>query len=184
MSVMSDCPANLSEIRHRPSRLVFPTDLLPEQRTALLLFCAGFYGRNDGIHVWDAGIRQVIGVDSDELKLQVMANLYPGWLFIGADVYAWADGARARALLSDIVIVDCQVNQSERCYELIPDWCSLANNVVVLGTQPETIQAHGLQTLRSELTPEGWHITRLTKRNDAGSHWLTLQRKTTREDDR
>ena len=77
-------------IRAEANPATFPVDLLPGHHSALLLFCAGFLGRNDGIHLWDAGIRDVQGIDNDETLVTQMRKLYPGWKIDVSDVYHWA----------------------------------------------------------------------------------------------
>ena len=177
-------PSTLAAVRSDSTRAVFPTDLLAGQETALLLFCAGFYGRSDGIHVWDAGIPHVTGVDIDGTKLDVMRMLYPGWTLIEADVYSWASRQSMFTVIStaaipvtppwDIVILDPQINQAERCYELLPLWCKLARNAVVLGTMRGTIERDHLHRLDCPALPDGWYLDRVTARNDT-AHWIVAR---------
>jgi len=121
----------------------YPTDRLEGCETALLLFAAGFYGRNDGAWVAEAGIRATC-VDLDTEKLSEMQRYYPAsWDFVYDDVFAFA-------LLTgryDLVSVDPPSALSKVCLERRSLWTRLAKRQVVLGSQYETIKGYDLTNI-------------------------------------
>lgn len=143
----------------------FPTEILGRCQSALLLYCAGFYGRNDGIHVLEAGIEDVLGVDTDVEKIAVMRGLYPdSWEFLVGDAttvatHLWAEGRKF-----DLVVCDCPLGLAEQVQEQVVLWCDLANEAVVLTVGSETQRAPA---------PAGWEISTL-ERNSAGTAWEVL----------
>jgi hypothetical protein len=183
--VSSAPPLTRDQVRSESAKVVFPTDLLSGVETALLLFCAGFHGRNDGIIVWDAGIRDVVGIDHDEERIEQMRRLYPSWRFFTHDVYTWLDehvsmldtdeGLASCFIPWEIVVIDEQMNQSDHCLTLLPMFCRLASKAVVLGVMEPTIRREKLWALTSPHTPSGWEITRLTQRSSGGAYWLTAE---------
>jgi hypothetical protein len=180
--VTAAAPVNLDQVRAKATPHVFPTDLLRGLDSALLVFCAGFLGANDGIHVHDAGIPNVVGIDNNPDMCDTMRALYPAWDIRTDDVYSWlahVDNERRQGRHRDrydIVIVDCQTSQSELTHRLIRHYTALAKRTVVTGVMPDTIRQHNLGSLRSPYLPPGWALTRLTRRNAAGAHWLVAQR--------
>jgi hypothetical protein len=55
----------------------FPCAVLAGAETAACFFAAAFHGRQDVIHVLDAGVREITVIDKDWPKLLAMAALYP-----------------------------------------------------------------------------------------------------------
>lgn len=110
----------------------FPTELLSNDKTGLCLFGAGFLGRNDAIHMRDAGMHATV-VDIDEMKMQAMKPLYPvDWDFTTADVWVYAQLATQFDLTWDVVSVDPPVALLDRAVEDIGLWLSLTDEVLVL----------------------------------------------------
>lgn len=159
------------------SKATYPTDLLPQSRSALLLFCAGFHGRNDGIWIHTAGITDVTGVDHDATRIAETQEIYPGWKLLTADVYQWTRDPAPRRTW-DTVSVDPQTNQADQCLAWLPEWCNLANQTVILGVMEPQVTQHQLYRLSYPHTPDGWYIDRVTRRNDI-AHWLVARRNTT-----
>ena len=154
-------------IRAEANPATFPVDLLPGHHSALLLFCAGFLGRNDGIHLWDAGIRDVQGIDNDETLVTQMRKLYPGWKIDVSDVYHWAS-RHAGTEQWELVVLDPQTNHTARCLALLPTWTSLARNTVVLGMLDHDVP-------NSPASHERWKMTRIVERNDT-ARWVVYRR--------
>jgi hypothetical protein len=85
----------------------FPLRLLHGCDSVLAFFCAQFYGKNDIIHVYNAGVPEVTLVDLDEAKLGVMKALYPAtWTMRVGDAFAVAEEYRAQGRRFDAVICD------------------------------------------------------------------------------
>ena len=173
-------PTTLRDIRDERSRALYPTDLLGQADSALLLFAAGMHGANDGIWIHDAKIPHVTAVDLDGDKLATMAKLYGtnnGWKFIDADVYAWVSWERNAAdrAVYDLVSVDPQISQAGQCLDWLPAWCSLAHQTVVLGIMQTQVDEHDLYSLNYALTPRGWYCDRVTRRNDT-AHWAVFRK--------
>ena len=159
-------PATLDAIRDEAGRDLYPLRVLEGCETALVLFAAGFHGRQDAYWIAEAGIRGTC-VDHDADKLGEMAAVYPrGWTFIPADVYEYAE---ATGEMWDVVSIDCPSNHFERCAALVPLWCNLARKAVVLGANRESAS-----TVRRS---PGWAMTELRRRSDfaGGSYWAVLE---------
>jgi hypothetical protein len=85
----------------------FPLRLLHGCQSVLSFFCAQFYGKNDIIHVYNAGVPEVTLVDLDEAKLAVMKSLYPaGWNTRVGDAFSVAEELRSAGRRFDVVICD------------------------------------------------------------------------------
>jgi hypothetical protein len=134
-------PESLDDLQPGP----FPAEALDSCKSALLLFCAGFYGRNDAIHLARAGVADVTGVDRDAERLAVMRALYPStWSFVEADVFAWHPDRRF-----DLVIADPQTSDWERMYNTLPIVSGWAHKMVVLGTSTAIADQHERRLDRS-----------------------------------
>jgi hypothetical protein len=142
----------------------YPIGLLERCDTALMLFAAGFHGRQDAIFAADAGLVATC-VDVDRKRLQEMAAIYPGsWEFVVADAFEFASESAGSW---DLVSVDCPSGAFDVCAELAPRWCSLARVAVVIGTGRKTIVAE----------PYGWQVTDVRRRSDfaGGVYWTVLE---------
>jgi hypothetical protein len=147
----------------RAARSPFPADLLPECESALMLFCAAFYGRNDCIWVEEAGILEVTCVDLDGEKLETMARIYPpSWHFVRGDAFA------VETVLRDLVSVDVFSNQSDRALGMLEHWCGMARKFVTIAAWKEP----------DEQTPTGWKRRDLMYRSSflGGCYWYILER--------
>ena len=157
-------------IRENPAlRGPYPTDLLARYETALILFAAGFYGKNDGAWIADAGIKATC-VDSDKTTLREMKRHYPkDWLFVHGDAFKWATDCPYQY---DLLSIDPPMQYSMSCLVYLEQWEKLAKKTIVLGTQRSTI-------IDWDLNPAhpGWAVDEVMYRNE-DSLWLVLQRKT------
>ena len=144
----------------------YPTDLLDDldAETGLLLFGAGFYGRNDGIHLADAGLTcTVIDVDLD--KMAAMKRVYPSsWTFEVCDVFDWI--RRPVLPTFDVVSVDPQLAHMGISMDWRRLWAARARKLLVIGAR----------TWRDG-TPEigGWEVGPEYRRNDTAK-WCTWLR--------
>jgi hypothetical protein len=134
----------------------FPAHVLTGMKSAACFFCAGFLGYNAEIHVYDAGIRDVLGVDHDANLIARMAPLYPEWTFVSDDAYKVRDELTRTF---DAVIADPQLNQMDRALEELPIWHNLANRVLVLGNNnPELAQQLGASEVMERTTGSWWAV--------------------------
>lgn len=144
----------------------FPSRVLAFGESALVLFAAGFYGKQDAYWVADAGM-QATCVDVDADRLDAMAAVYPtDWDFIEADVYSWIEHAVGQW---DVVSVDCPTGHFERCAERLPQFCRLARRAVVLGAGAEHAAL---------FPPEAWRVSDVVHRSDyapGGVFWAVVE---------
>lgn len=142
----------------------FPHHVLEGQETALCLFAAGFYGRQDAFWVADAGLTGTC-VDEDATLLGVMSRMYPeDWQFLRFDAYGFPATTDRQW---DVVTLDPWTNQFQRCADHLGHWCRLAKHAVILGTGWNT----------NVVAPPGWKVSEVRKRSDydRGVFWTVIQ---------
>lgn len=165
-------PRLLSDVRAR-AHPVYPADLLPGLRSALMLFCAGFYGANDCVHVADAGVPHVTAVDVDRERVDVMRRIYsPGWWFVVKDVYEYASWAEANEMTWDLVALDPPVAESSAAAPALL-WTPLAERLVVHGMMRADVDARRLAV--GAMPVDDWQVTRILDRNDRAC-WVVYER--------
>jgi len=166
----------------------FPTDLLPGIDSALALFGAGFLGRNDVVHLWAAGVPNVVVVDTDEGKIEEMARLYerPAWTWLVDDAYKvaleWGDGP-----LVDLVVVDPWTGGIAKALNSLELWLRLAHRFLVIGVCRDWFDAYHvaptLDGFNKWLARQYWRgaapppASRLVPRSDyrGGTFWLIFE---------
>lgn len=144
----------------------YPRELLDGCGDALLLFAAGFLGRQDGIWIADAGLTAVC-VDVRASLLHEMAAVYPAdWQFVCADIYQLID--RGELPPADLVSVDCPSGHFQRCADLLDKLCALARRYLVLGCGCDT----------EVFPPGGWTLLERRYRSPfaGGTYWAILQK--------
>lgn len=154
-------PLTLADVKSTDD--AYPVHVLDGITDALVLFAAGFHGRNDCVWLARAGVRATC-VDTDGKKLTEMVAIYPeDWTFITADVYRFNVGRTW-----DLVSVDPYTTQFQECADRIDDWCELARRTVVIGT--------GVGTEVDP--PAGWEITDVRARSgfQGGVFWTVLEK--------
>jgi len=154
-------PATLAELRVPAEAGLYPRELLDGCADALVLFAAGFYGRQDAVWVADAGLTATC-IDRDRGRLDAMADLYPDtWEFVCTDAFAYAERMDGRRVW-DVVSLDPSTNLFTRCAALAPLWARLARRNLVIGC--------GRQ---EPPPPPGWHRAGVTWRSDyrGGTWW-------------
>lgn len=147
----------------------YPDEYLAGCGDALLLFAAGFLGRQDGIFILDRGMTAVC-VDARRSDLEEMAGIYPSeWEFVQADVYELV--ARRELPSADVVSVDCPSGQFDRCADILDRFCAVARRVVVLGCGHST----------EIFPPAGWRLAERRWRSTfaGGTYWAVLVREET-----
>ncbi len=155
----------LDEIRSPEATALYPSSVLEGCETALVLFAAGFYGRQDCVAIEEAGLRATC-VDTDHEKLGAMTMAYPaGWEFVHGDAYEYA---RLTERTWDVVSLDPFTNQMQECATRLPLWCALARRAVVLGSDGRT----------SFIVPNGWTVAGEYPRSafNGGTYWTVIER--------
>lgn len=158
-------PRTREDIRDEEAGESFPQYLLVGCETALVLFAAGFLGKQDAFWIAEAGLTATC-IDSDAERLGEMMPLYPyRWAFLHDDAFDYATDTRRKW---DVVTVDCPSGAFARCSGMVDVWCSRARVAVVLGT--------GFRTIVT--APEGWRVTERRRRSshDGGVYWTVLER--------
>lgn len=157
--------ADIEAIRQAADK-TYPVELLADCGDALILFAAGFLGRQDGIWIADAGLPAVC-VDLRLELLHEMAAIYPPeWQFVHGDVY---DLLGLDALpTADLVSVDCPSGHFDRCADLLDQICALARRHVVIGCGVDT----------EIFPPAGWTLEPKRRRSSfaGGTFWAVLRR--------
>jgi len=111
---------------------VYPTDILAECESGLCLFGAGFYGRNDAIHMHNAGLSLTV-IDTDKDKLLTMAHMYNEQIILEGDVLTWVPNTVASGILTwDIVSVDSPTNLFEWVRDNFDTLVKLADKYLVI----------------------------------------------------
>lgn len=153
----------LDSIRGQAVKNLYPRQVLRRNETALILFAAAFYGRQDAIWAAKAGMHGTC-VDLDKAKMATMQAVYPqAWEFEVEDVF---DFILRTDRQWDVVSVDWPTPYFERVDEFLPLFCLLARRAVVFGTGADT----------SFVVPEGWTVTDEVRRSEflAGGVWWTV----------
>lgn len=145
----------------------YPTHLLEDCETGLVLFASAFCGHNDAIHIAEAGIRGTC-VDIDEARLAQMRDLYPvEWTFYPEDAWEFAEQSRTLGNQWDIVSLDPFTGEMmERVAGTVDLWCSLARRYVVMGAP---------YNVHLSKYPDEWRVTEVMGRSSIAS-WLVLTR--------
>lgn len=142
----------------------YPTEVLDGAESGLLLFAAGFFGKQDGVFFAEAGI-PCVAVDYRRHDLSQMAAMYPSdWVFVEGDVYGLLDSGDLPA--ADVVSIDCPSGHFQICAELIDAWCDLARRAVVLGVGKTT----------EIFPPRGWRNVEKRRRSSyaGGTYWAIV----------
>ena len=155
----------LDDVR-KSANMAYPSDLLNGCDTGLLLFGAGFYGRNDGIHFHDAGLFMTV-VDTDSVKVQDMHEMYGAGAWIIEDVFEYMRHVGIHEYW-DVVSVDCPMNLIPRCYGHADQFAASANKLLTI-----TCSAH---TDPSGRHIPGWEWRGLRPRTEQ-SAWATWTRR-------
>lgn len=157
-------PETLDEVRD-PDDRSFPTGVLRNQRTALVLFSSAWYGMQDAYYVAAAGLTATC-VDLRDENFDAMRALYPdGWEFEHADAYEFIRRTQRRW---DVLTVDCPSGHFQKCADLLPSLCGLARSAVVLGSGADTRM----------VVPDGWRVLTRNRRSMmyGGVYWTVLVR--------
>lgn len=160
-------PRSLADVRDPDGDKSYPNHILDGAETALIMFCAAFWGRQDAYHVAAHGLHGTC-VDTDGAKLEEMRAVYPaGWEFHEQDAFAFTAQAVMEERQWDIVSLDPFTDKFDRCADLVETWCGLATRAVLLGTGEYTVMVE----------PEGWRVTERRKRSDfhGGIYWTVLE---------
>lgn len=155
----------LDAIRQKGYAAIYPRQVLEGCESALVLFAAGFLGKQDAIWIADAGLTATC-VDVDAGRLGEMEAVYPeGWEFVTADVFAYAMTTDRQW---DVLSIDPPTNLFEQCAAWLPRWCELARRAVILGCGEST----------DILPPSGWQLNDMLYRSSfqGGVYWAVLEK--------
>lgn len=147
---------------------VFPTYLLEECDSALVLFCAAFGGIQDALFIRDAKLTNVVCVDNDPVALSRMMPSYPKeWLFWEQDAFAYM---AKWALLVEYDIVTLDPFTGDTMNRVLDKYlgvaCKLATKYVVCGCDNRNVKP-----------PRGWRIKSRMLRSRNSVYWLILESK-------
>lgn len=171
---MTAPPLTLDDVRRESRPDLFPVAALDGCRTALAIFSAAFYGRQDVIHLWDAGL-DVIAVDTDVKKLRLMQSLYssePHPLAVRVvDAGEFMTRAFSVEKSWDVVTFDPWTQTIAKLWAGLPHFSILAARVLIVGaTAVEVAEARSL---------EGFSGPVFLKRSDhaGGIFWAVFKRR-------
>ena len=175
---------SLDDVRASADPSTFPREVLDGATSVASFFGAAFLGRNDAIHLADAGIADVVVVDLDAAKLGEMRAIYPApWRWTVGDAYVVARDMGKRGEKADVVIADAWQSDCERMLSELPLWCAIARRHVVVTVAKPWLDAHGLRPDSASLT--AWleargvaaSVVSLHHRADwsGGTWWLVLR---------
>jgi len=159
-------PVTLEDVRDDDAGNLYPCHLLHHFDDALILFAAGFYGKQDAYWIHAGGVQYATCVDLRSEPLRVMEALYPSsWEFVAAEAFEYA---ATTDRVWDLVSLDPPTGAFERCANLLDLWCDLAGRAVVMGCGAN-------QTIDP---PAGWEQTDMRRRSAfrGGVYWAVLER--------
>lgn len=164
---MNAPPASLAAVAWEDEADFYPRAALEGAGDALVLFAAGFWGRQDAVWVARAGL-QATCVDIDGPKLEWMAGIYPpSWEFVRGTVFAYAAGMDGKRQW-DVVSLDPPTHLFQQCSGLVPLWARLARRAVILGCSARHLPE----------TPDGWQALKPLQRSNfnGGVAWATFMK--------
>lgn len=178
---------DLAEIRAAADPRTFPTELLRGARSAACFYCAAFGGRQDVIHVADAGVPEALLVDTDGARLGEMLpylEAAPGWSIRCQDAIECARNLADVGRKFDVVILDPFTGDSmARAMNSIQDFLTIATLHVVAGVSKDWFDAQGVPPDSGGL--DRWadenivicDAVRLVRRSDfrGGTWWAVLE---------
>lgn len=150
----------LAEIRAGSNPSTFPVERLAGMKTAAAFYAAAFLGRQDVIHLTDAGLR-VVAIDVDAGKLAEMQRIYgprPG--FDGQLVDAFV-AARSEARMErrhDVVTVDAWTQDIPAVMEQLGVFAAICDRLLVAGVSRAWMEARGLSYSAGDL--QLWTVAR------------------------
>jgi hypothetical protein len=109
----------------------YPTHLLENARTGLILFSAAFLGHNDAIHFALEDVETTC-VDINAERLEEMSRLYPDdWVFVCRDAWEFAAERAAAGDKWDVVSADSFLgNATDKSLMSLELWCSVAGRAL------------------------------------------------------
>lgn len=97
-------------------------------RSALVLFAAGWYGKNDAYWIAMADVPEVTCIDIDEEKMSIMEDIYPiDWNFIVGDVFQYEFDREW-----DIITADCPLALLSVIWEARHSLAQYAHKALIL----------------------------------------------------
>jgi O-antigen/teichoic acid export membrane protein len=174
----------LDDVRRESDPATFPRAAFADATSAACFFGAAFHGRNDAVHLADAGLADVLVVDVDDAKLAAMRAVYPpSWRFVVGDAYAVARDMADRGERADLVVADAWQSECARALDELPLWLSVARRRVLVTVAKPWLDEHGLApdvgALQAWLDGRGIaaSVEALHRRADwsGGTWWLVVR---------
>ena len=142
-------------------KLGFPIELLEPEMSILCLFSAAFFGNNDIQFIHEAGCRDVILLDNDEIKLRATARRF-NYDFRVTDIYEWLKSSPIEVY--DIVVSDQWSNQDQLIHvDYFQQIKLMARKYMILGCTEMWLQGD---------RPEGEYYKR--SNYNGGVYWRVL----------
>jgi O-antigen/teichoic acid export membrane protein len=183
-SAAPGAPTSLDDVRRTADPATFPRDAVRDATSAACFFGAAFHGRNDAVHLADAGVADVVVVDVDDAKLAEMRAVYPAaWRFVVGDAYAAARDMASRGERVDVAVVDAWQSECDRALEELPLWLAVARRRVLVTVAKPWLDERGLApdvaSLAAWIRGRGIvaEVEALHRRADwsGGTWWLVLR---------
>jgi hypothetical protein len=123
----------------------FPRSCVEGMATAACLFTCAQYGRQDVIHVYNAGIRDVTLVDLDAAKMDHMKRIYrPEWSYKVGDYRAFLASAIASKTQYDLVTADPNLSHADEVVgEGLGDLVSITRKALCTGYSADLLERDG-----------------------------------------
>ncbi len=115
------------------NRKKFPRYIFENATTGICFFCAAFYGRNDVIDLYVNNIKDLVLVDVDKDRIDIMKTIYPkNWTFICESAFDYSVKLNNEGKKFDLVFCDPWTNHVKNVYfsDFMPFY-NLANNYFV-----------------------------------------------------
>lgn len=127
----------------------FPIDVLTPDMSALCLFCAAFGGKQDVEFIHKAGIKDVILVDNDPIRLNTVSSKY-GYNQFLADAFMLIDEINESETMFDVVVCDQWTPQDDEVWSRLPRLKQIARKYLILGCHSDRLDAEGETYYRSD----------------------------------
>ncbi|MCM8612187.1 hypothetical protein [Accumulibacter sp.] len=175
----------LTEIRKQANPSTFPMEILSASDRVLSLFAGGFGGRNDLIHLVDAGVRSIACNDLKPDNVVDLQYRYGDLIaeYHAGDAFALVDAYRAAGRSFTTIVADPFTGLMPRVWSDVHRFLAVAERFAVIGASGDCFREIGTsaETLSDWLTNRqlgGWQAMRLVLRNAGlagGVYWVVLR---------
>lgn len=144
----------LAEIRAASNPSTFPVERLAGMKTALAFYCAAFHGRQDLIHLVDAGLRAG-GVDTNEVLIEEMRAIYndPDRYvpFVVEDAVGFARKLGSGGTRHDVVTLDPWTQDIPATLDQLSVFAAICDRLLVAGVSRQWMEGRGLAYTAGDL---------------------------------